>query len=245
MFSFLTKKLPIAEVLSTGFVDIHNHILPGIDDGAKETHDSLKMLALYNDLHTTHLIATPHIMEGVWENTTDSIQTAFDALQTAMKNHGLQSPRIRFAAEYMMDEGFLYQVSNKQLLCLQGNNVLVEMSYFHPPINLKDIIFEMQLQGYAPVLAHPERYMFYHKNMADLLDLKKAGCSFQLNLLSLTPHYGEETQKVAIDLLEKGYYDFVGTDAHKTAHLSKIKMIDKAGITQKIGALAQNNKLLV
>lgn len=236
-----TKKLSVTEVFSDGFVDMHNHLLPGLDDGAKTTEDSLKMLSLYADLNIQKIIATPHTMQGVWDNTPQSIEKAFNVLKKATSDYGFKNMELGYASEYMMDEGFMYWLSEKKLLTLKDNLILVEMSYFHPPLNLKDILFEIQLQGYKPVLAHPERYIFYQQNLKDLMDLKNAGCLFQLNLLSLTPHYGEATQNTALSLLEKGCYDFLGTDAHKTAHLAKIKSIDKAKITEKLVPLIKNN----
>lgn len=245
MISIFTRKLPLTEVFSEGFVDMHNHLLPGIDDGAKNMDDSLKMLSLYGDLHTKKIITTPHIMQGVWDNTPETIEKSFKQVSATALEYGFQKTDLAFASEYMLDEGFVHWLSQKKLLTLKDNLVLVEMSYYHPPLNLNDLLFEMQLQGYKPVLAHPERYVYYHQNLTDLYALKKTGCLFQLNLLSLTEHYGEATQKTALNLLENGYYDFMGTDAHKTAHLAKIKMIDKAKITEKLIPLLRNNNSLV
>lgn len=244
MISIFTKKLSITEVFSEGFVDMHNHLLPGIDDGAATIEDSLKMLSLYTDLHTQRIIATPHTMQGIWDNTPETIEKSYDQLTLATREYGFQKIELAYASEYMMDEGFANWLSQKKLLAIKDNLVLVEMSYFHPPLNLKDLLFEMQLQGYKPVLAHPERYVHYHQNLGELYALKKIGCLFQLNLLSLTDHYGEPTQKAALNLLEKGYYDFMGTDAHRTGHLVKIKMIDKAQITKKLMPLLKNNRSL-
>ena len=135
---------------------------------------------------------------------------------------------IKAAAEYMLDEQFLELIENDQpLLTLNNNLVLVEMSYFSPPINLYDILFQLQLKGYKPVLAHPERYNTYHTKYNEFQKLKRAGCLFQLNLLSLTKHYGLGVQKTAEKLLKDNLYDFMGTDTHNNGHLELMKNITK------------------
>ena len=104
-------------------------------------------------------------------------------------------------------------------MTLKGNFVLIEMSYLNPPIQLYDIIFEIQLAGYTPVLAHPERYTFYHNNFSEYEKLKKTGCLFQLNLLSTVDYYGKNISSIADKLLQKGMIDFVGSDVHHANHI--------------------------
>lgn len=124
----------------------------------------------------------------------------------------------------MLDDTFQQALSSKQpLLKLHGNRILVEFSYIQKPSKVENFSFELQIAGYEPVLAHPERYMYYHKQMGFYEHLKDLGFELQLNLLSLTPYYGKEVQKVANHLLKNGMYDFACTDLHHQRHLDALK----------------------
>ena len=125
----------------------------------------------------------------------------------------------------MLDENFIELLEQKDLLPIKDNKVLVEMSYLNPPSNLFDTLFAMQIAGFKPVLAHPERYNFYHMDKAKYADLKQAGALFQLNLLSLTRYYGVPVQKIALYLLEQNMYNCVGTDAHHLRHLENMNFV--------------------
>ena len=99
-------------------------------------------------------------------------------------------------------------------------HVLVEMSYLNAPIQLYDVLFELQIAGYKPVLAHPERYLFYYNNFNEYYKLKKAGCLFQLNLLSTVGYYGKEVAALTEKLLVNEMYDLVGSDVHHENHIN-------------------------
>ncbi|TVZ28352.1 protein-tyrosine phosphatase [Gillisia sp. Hel_I_86] len=227
MISFFRKKEFLIDHLQ-GITDIHNHILPGIDDGAQNAEDSISLLEGFEEIGITKFIATPHIMNDYYPNTPETINTALGLLKKGIsENEKLKSTEIRYAAEYMMDQSFLDLMKTEKLLCLRENMVLVEMSYFQPPINLNEILFKLQTSGYKPVLAHPERYAFYHaKDLSKYEELKNRGCLFQLNTLSLTPHYGNNMQKFAYKLLEDGMIDFIGSDTHRVQHIEKLKTIN-------------------
>ena len=226
MISIFRKKDFLIDHLE-GITDIHNHILPGIDDGAQNLEESIGLLEKFRDLGITKFIATPHIMNDYYPNTPETITASLSLLKKEIsKNEKLKNTEIRFAAEYMMDQNFLELMKTEKLLSLKENMVLVEMSYFQAPINLNEILFKLQTNGYKPVLAHPERYAFYHtKDLSKYEELKNRGCLFQLNTLSLTPHYGSNMQKIAYKLLENGMIDFIGSDTHRLQHLEKIERI--------------------
>ena len=225
MLSFLNKKVPLVENLGR-FTDIHNHILPGIDDGAATVDEAVELVRKYRELGLTKLIATPHIMNDYYPNTGETIKAAQNELQKKLFSAGITEVEISVAAEYMMDQSFLELLERESLLCLNEKFVLVEMSYFQPPINLKEIFFQLQTRNYKPVLAHPERYGFFHsRGLSHYKELKDRGCLFQLNLLSLTGHYGKNIQKVAYELIRRDMIDFIGTDAHQMRHLEKIASI--------------------
>lgn len=215
------KKKSIAPLLED-FVDIHCHVLPGLDDGAKNMHDTHAMLSAYKKLGFRKIIATPHILKGSYPNTQETIMAAFDRVSSEMdKELNIIS---NASAEHMLDEDFEQLLKKNELLCIQDRYVLIEMSYFQKPANVKEIIFKMEHQGYVPILAHPERYHFI-KKIEEFQDFKKIGCLFQLNLLSLTSHYGAHVQKKAEMLLKHDMYDFTATDAHHEGHLNKTAKI--------------------
>ena len=117
------------------------------------------------------------------------------------------------------------------------------MSYLNPPLNLHEILFNIQIAGYKPILAHPERYNFYHQNFKEYQKLKEAGCLFQLNLLSLSNYYGRHIHTIALKLLKENLYDFVGTDTHHQRHLDALEKITDKKILQRVAPLLQKNLL--
>lgn len=221
MFNFFSKKKFLKDLLEN-FVDIHCHILPGIDDGAANIKESLNLIEKLTQLGVSQFIATPHVMQDFYPNTDETIGNAFQILLEAIAASKLSNIIINPAAEYMMDEHFTEHVLNKNLFTLKKNLVLVEMSYYQAPINLVEIIWKIKEHGYTPILAHPERYSYYHNNKEQYNTLKQLGCYFQLNLLSLSNHYGSSVQKMAQYLIDENLIDFVGTDTHNVTHIEKL-----------------------
>lgn len=217
---FFNSQQSIAPLLK-GFVDIHSHILPGLDDGSKDMQDTKNMLQAYHEMGVKKIIATPHILKGSYPNRKETILPAFERVASELKELNIIT---NAAAEHMLDEDFEQMLKEGKLLPLKDHYMLVEMSYFQKPVNLKEIIFNMEHKGYTPVLAHPERYNFI-KTIEEYRDLKKIGCLFQLNLLSLSKHYDPKVQKKADLLLKNDLYNFTGTDAHHEEHLKKLKEI--------------------
>ncbi len=186
-------------------------------------------------------ITTPHVLGDVYPNSSKIIKEKLEDVRKELKNRGIHDISIRAAAEYMMDEQFSKRLENNDILTLKDDFILVEMSYFNAPLNLFEVLFEIQLKGYKPVLAHPERYNFYHNDFENYYKLRKAGCLFQLNLLSLTEHYGKAVQKISHQLLKKDCYDFVGTDTHHHHHLELLKKIGNQKTQKLILHLLNNN----
>lgn len=245
MLFFKKKKIPLTELFPTNFVDIHSHLLPGIDDGAKDLNHSIRLIKKMSSFGIKNIITTPHVLGDIYPNSTQIINEKLLEVQNKLKALSINDVTIHAAAEYMMDEQFSELLEKSDILTLKDKFVLVEMSYFSAPFNLYEILFEIQLKGYKPILAHPERYNFYHNDFENYYKLKKAGCLFQLNLLSLTPQYGKNTQKVSTKLLEENMYDFVGTDTHHNNHLELLKEIGTEKIKNKISHLLENNKKFI
>ena len=203
--------------------DMHSHLLPGIDDGSPDLATSLKLIKGMQELGFTKLITTPHIMWDIYKNTPEIISEKLALVQEAMKANGF-TIELKAAAEYFLDEHTEQLMSkNEPLLTLNGKMVLVEFSLAFPSHSLKDILFQMQMQGYQPVIAHPERYIYLEKEKSFYDELKDIGCLFQLNLLSLGSHYGRTVNELSQYLLKKDYYDLVGTDLHHARHLEALQ----------------------
>ena len=234
MFSFFQKKTPLTTIFPADFVDIHSHFLPNIDDGAKSMEESVALLRRLHGYGIKNIICTPHVMESVWENSSEAIQQKLDALNVHLKSIAFTDITIRAAAEYMLDAHFDRLLKTEKLRTLKDNYILVELSFISPPVNLFETLFNIQIAGYKPVLAHPERYAYYHNDFSDYEKLKAAGCLFQLNLLSLSNYYGSSVTHVAQVLLKQGLIDFAGTDTHKLRHLDFLESIDNAKVLKLI-----------
>jgi len=216
---FFIKNIPILkDIIPDNYIDIHSHLLPGIDDGSKSIEDTIVIIEEMKKIGVSEFITTPHVMNSVWNNSKTDIESKLNFTQNKLKEHGITNT-FKAAAEYMLDNSFVAQFEQEPLLTLKENYVLVEMSYLNPPMNLFDILFELQVAGYQPILAHPERYNFYHHSHNAYKRLKTAGCKFQLNALSCVGYYGPEVAKAADFLLKNGMIDFAGTDIHHKKHI--------------------------
>lgn len=214
---FFKKNKPILkDFFQDNFTDIHSHLLPSIDDGAQSIEDTKKLIEGLQNIGFKNFITTPHTFSGIWDNTKEGILLKEKETNTFLKDKNIS---LKAASEYLLDDHFASLFKKGEILTLKDNLVLVEMSYLNAPIHLYDLLFDLQVAGYKPVLAHPERYLFYHKNFDEYRKLKNAGCYFQLNLLSTVGYYGSEVAEAAKKILEKGLYDFSGSDVHHNKHL--------------------------
>lgn len=219
MLSLFKSKPKLAELIPSGYVDIHSHVLPGIDDGAKNIEDSKFLLESMIDFGFSKVITTPHTMKNVWDNTTDSIRNTHVLVQKELPELS-KKVALECASEYFLDENLMQLIQQERLLTLKDNFILIEMSYLNAPIQLYDFLFELQLKGYQLVLAHPERYNYFHSNKKEFAKLKKAGCLFQLNVLATVGYYGKNVAETADYLLKENLYDFVGSDIHHKNHVA-------------------------
>ncbi|MCX6319778.1 MAG: hypothetical protein NTW29_21045 [Bacteroidetes bacterium] len=223
MFKLFSKPPQKPTDFSRIRVDMHSHLLPGIDDGSPDVATSLKLIKGMMELGYKKFITTPHIMWDMYQNTREIIAEKLDVVRTALKEEGIEV-ELHAAAEYFLDDHVAELLKNNEpLLTVSGKMVLTEFSLAYPSHSLKDILFEMQMQGYQPIIAHPERYLYLEGNKDFYEELKDAGCLFQLNLLSITGYYGKSAQELAQFLLKKNYYDLVGTDLHGFRHLEALQ----------------------
>lgn len=210
MFLF-SKKSPIK---FEGFNDCHSHILPGVDDGVRKMSDSLIILETYEKEGIMEVVFTPHIMADV-PNTPEDLKQRFEAFKAEYKG----PIKLHLAAEYMLDSAFPALLESGNLLTHgDGSRLLVETSYFQPPLDFENLLFEIQTRGYDPILAHPERYVYMSDK--DYYSLRDKGITLQMNIGSLCGLYGELAQKKARKLLLAGFYSLAGSDIHSPRMLS-------------------------
>lgn len=219
LFSFLKSKPQLEPVdLSVLGTDLHSHLLPGIDDGAKTMDHALGMLAKFEELGYKKVITTPHIMQGAYNNTSEIILGKRDELREAAAEFGLQL-QIEASAEYYFDETLFDRIKTNDLLPFNGNCILFECSFRNEPSQLEELVFALKSCGYQPVIAHFERYFYYHESLKVAKRLRELDVWIQLNLNSLTGHYGPEVKKQGEALIREGLVDVAGTDCHRIEHL--------------------------
>jgi tyrosine-protein phosphatase YwqE len=219
---FFKKKISTLSVFDLIKADMHSHLLPGIDDGAADVETSIRLIKGLQQLGYKKLVTTPHILWDMYKNTNEIILEKFEVVKKKMGEEKLDV-ELEAAAEYYIDDHLEELLAQKKPLLSFGNKmVLVEFSLASAPFDLKDVLFEIQLQGYQPVIAHPERYSYKAGQKIFFDELKDIGCLFQLNILSLTNHYGSEVTDLAHYFCKKHYYDLVGTDLHHSRHLDAL-----------------------
>lgn len=202
--------------------DIHSHLLPAIDDGSPGVETSIELIKSLVNVGINKFICTPHIIGDMYRNTPETIHHALAVLKNACLEEGLDV-QLSAAAEYMMDDYFMELLRKKSpLLTLTKNYVLTELSYATAPVNIEKLAFELNISGYQPLMAHPERYFYYHKNYEAYHRMKELGFLLQVNLLSISGYYGKGASKAAHYIIENNLADFIGTDLHHFNHLKAL-----------------------
>lgn len=218
MFNFFSKKTPEKLWFST---DIHCHIFPGIDDGSPTVERSMELVERMQEWGFNRIFASPHVTQGSFPNTPDTIAAAGRLLHDALRDAG-SSLVLGNSAEYRLDDLFAEQRAKGILLTLPGNLLLVENSFIQEPMGFDNLLFDLQVEGFRPILVHPERYYYYYSNPERYRAIHNAGVAFQINLLSLSGYYGKDEKRIAEKLIEMGLVDYVGTDLHGMRHVDSI-----------------------
>ena len=220
--------------------DIHSHLIAGIDDGVKTMDESIAMIERYMTLGYTKLITTPHIMSHRYPNSSSILRAGLVALKQELQARGLEI-EVEVASEYYLDESVMHLVEQRDILTFGQNYMLFEMSYVQPLHYLEDMLFEIKVAGYTPVLAHPERYMYMHNDFSKYERLKELGVLFQVNIPSLGGFYSKPVQRAAEKIAQASLIDFIGSDAHHMQHLDTIEIIRGK---RSYAKLLNNNTLL-
>jgi tyrosine-protein phosphatase YwqE len=243
MFGWFKKDNPKKALTDLGLIgaDMHSHLLPGIDDGAPDVETSVQLLKGMMSMGYKKFITTPHIYPDLYPNTPETIEAAFQLLKQKIDEEKLEVD-LRYAAEYFIDDFFRERIQKGQkLLPIHDNWVLLEISFISPPPELNHVLFDLVTGGYQPILAHPERYSFYHRDKEIYHRFRDQGCFLQINLLSLIGYYGRPVQDTAFYLIEEGLVDLVGSDLHHTRHLEAMNNLFKS---QELKALLESDRLL-
>ena len=219
---FGSKRLSTPINLGTVGTDMHSHLIPGIDDGARSLEDSVTLIKEMQGLGYKKLITTPHIQQEFYKNTPEIINSGLTNLKEVLRAENIQV-EIQAAAEYLLDDGFNEKFEKGDLLTFGKKYVLIELSYYNPHPDLKGIVFRLQVDGYQVILAHPERYSYWFNDWNKFTELKDRGVLFQLNLVSLAGFYPEPVQKMAEKFIDEGLIDLVGSDMHNVRYMDALK----------------------
>ena len=218
MFGFFNRKkkpVPIFESLGT---DMHCHLVPGVDDGSKDTEESIECFKIMESLGFKRLYITPHFQYPRYQNDEEDIKQRFEKLKQKAIEAGVGLELVAVAGEYRIDDRFAERTENGRFLTIDNKYVLTELSLHQQRMGTADSIFALQGKGYEVILAHPERYPYLGSTSALLEQLKNQDVLFQVNILSLAGFYGEMAQHIAYDLIEKGWAELLGTDMHNTTY---------------------------
>lgn len=223
MFSFFKSKKTTPDLSFIG-VDMHSHILPQLDDGSQSMDDSIHFLEELQEMGYEKFICTPHTLAEVHPNSPKTILPRLAEVKAELKKRNIDIP-IHAASEYMVDVSMEAKLNaGEQMLTMGGGKyMLIEMSYLAESANIENVVFELQTKGIQPILAHPERYNFYHHNFAKYHRMKEMGCLMQSNLLSFLGYYGKHVQITAEKLAKEKLVDLLGTDLHHERHLNALK----------------------
>ncbi|MDF2454777.1 MAG: capsular polysaccharide biosynthesis protein [Cytophagaceae bacterium] len=246
IFSDLFKKKE-EEVAVQGLkVDMHSHLLPGIDDGVEDLDQSLQTIKDLMALGYETLITTPHVMGGVYNNDAALILKKRDEVRAYVAEHGLNI-KLEASAEYFLDEVFMDMLKNdkSKLLPFGKNYILIETSFMYASPYLDEAIFLLQASGFKPILAHPERYIYLHEDWDRYCELHDKGLLFQLNLSSFTGYYSPMVRKVARKLIDAGRINFIGTDCHGARHIPVLQKATQDEYYKKAMSLPLLNSTLI
>jgi tyrosine-protein phosphatase YwqE len=225
-------------------VDMHSHLIPMLDDGSESFEDSIRLLQEFQQMGYKKLIMTPHIMGDFFNNSSETILPKLEELKKIAKENHINMV-LEAAAEYYLDEWFMKKLANNEELLTFGKNyVLFELSYINESSFVNEAIFSLKSLGYTPVLAHPERYIFWHGNTKMLQEIHEKGVVLQVNINSLTGYYNKGAQRMAEELINLGIVEMLGSDCHGIRHIEAQKVARKTSAYKKALKTNINNSLL-
>ena len=244
---FFSNKEGEEEVVRPVQVDMHCHLLPGIDDGVESFKQAVDLIKKFSELGYKKIIITPHIMGDFYKNTPQGIDAKLQELKKLVAESKIEM-QLEAAAEYYLDEWFIASLQKSEPLLSFGNSkyLLFETSYINEPAQLHEAIFMLKATGYTPILAHPERYTYLYSDFEKFVEIKEKGVLFQLNINSISGYYSPAAQKFAEKLIDKNMVEFIGTDCHGPRHMNALEKSIKSRLYSKALKLdLLNNTLLL
>lgn len=222
MFNIFHRKKENSQLFYS--TDVHCHILPGVDHGSQNVEQSIEMLRAERDMGITRVILTSHVTAETFENTPDTLRPAFEILKQAVaETEDISHMKLYLSAEYRMDEFWDKQYTLGNQIAMPGNYILMENSFHQELLGLDELLFDLKVKGYKPILAHPERYIYYAQRKQRLEQLHNTGTKFQVNLLSLAGYFGQHCRETALWLVKHGMVDMLGSDMHGMEHVKVIQ----------------------
>lgn len=225
-------------------VDMHSHLLPGIDDGSPSMDHSIGMILKFKEMGYKKLIITPHIMQDCYPNTPEIINTKLEEVKNQVKELKIDID-IEASAEYNVEDSLFEKIERNELIPFPTKHLLFEYSFFSKPNQTEKLIFDLIVKGFTPIIAHFERYPYYHNKPEIIEEYRSKGVLIQLNLLSIIGHYGPEVQNQAYYMIDNDLVDFVATDCHRIEHLELLQRFANHPYFHKLGKLNLKNKSLV
>ncbi|MBH0013323.1 capsule biosynthesis protein CapC [Pseudoalteromonas sp. NZS100_1] len=225
-------------------IDIHSHILPGIDDGAKDLNETLALLDIAQNDGITHMVATPHIHIGRFNNSVSQLYSELANLkaQALVNNIGI---KLAVAAEVRLDVELMSLVLGNKLPFIgtlnSVNYLLLELPHSHVPQGYDKFINWLAKQNIKVIIPHPERNRDIQANPFYIERLKQLGCEFQLTASSIDGAWGETAKNISIDMLKKGLVTYVASDAHSVKRRPPILSNAKKIVTDLIGGIEAQN----
>ena len=203
-------------------IDLHSHILPGIDDGSRDLKTSLEMARIAVADGVTMMACTPHIYPGLYMNDTAGIFAARDALQRSLDEAGIPL-RLTTGADVHLVPGLLDGLRGGIVPSLHGTRyLLLEPSHHVAPPHFEESVFQLVAAGYVPVITHPERLTWVEDNYAVFVNLVRQGAWMQVTAGALTGHFGDRARYWGERFLGDGMTHIIASDAHSTGRRSPV-----------------------
>ncbi|MCQ2299289.1 MAG: hypothetical protein MJZ81_04105 [Bacteroidales bacterium] len=234
MFEFFKKYKKAEPIFEALVTDMHNHLVPMVDDGSRSMTESLQCIRTMQDLGYKRMYITPHFQFPRFPNNEEDIKRRFEEVKEAAKNEGLEIELIAAGGEYRIDDSFEKRIDDPHFLLINDRYVLVELSLHQPRMGMEEVIFNLQMKGFEVILAHPERYPYLNIHSKTAEHLREQGVLFQLNVLSLDGFYGEAAEHKAQEYLKAGWADMLGTDLHNTKYAGALIEASKSCKVRKI-----------
>ncbi|MBR1792936.1 MAG: hypothetical protein IJ764_04780 [Bacteroidales bacterium] len=224
MFDFLKRNTKVEPIFEALEVDMHNHMIPGVDDGSESMEMSAECIRTMWEVGYRKMYITPHFCFPKYANDEEDIKRRYEELKSYLKSQGVEMDLVGIGGEYRIDDSFAKRVKEPHFLTVGSDKyLLVELSLHSQRMGFENTIYEVQMQDQQVILAHPERYLYIDVNSSKFEKLKDQGVLFQCNVLSLSGFYGKEAQSRAMKFIERGWVELLGTDTHNLVYAKALR----------------------